>query len=281
MCFALESILHKTIDQRKLQLSKSGRCFMCTKLNHSSFSYPDKEEKCKWCNCTGHFAPMCAENLRKRPASDAGNSSSSKPGTFLQTFICQLITSDSKLISARGILDGGNDTSYIHEPLINRLSIPSQEEIMLSIQPYDSQKHVKISSCRFLIDLHNLNGDKRSYLFSTPFITDATQLAPPPHQASELLPIYLDYADPDLFNAHQRHVEILLGSDNYFKFVKLNRNRRLPNDLVPLNTFFGFIPAGSTNLIQCHNLSLTQAQYLLYYFLFVTASSYCLLPDLK
>lgn len=65
---------------------------------------------------------------------------------------------------------------------------------------------------------------------------------PPPQITALLLGNDRTYADPDLFTARQRRIELLIGSDQYYCLVK--KSIRFTDSSVLLDTLFGWIPAG-------------------------------------
>jgi hypothetical protein len=88
-------------------------------------------------------------------------------------------------------------------------------------------------------------GDRKNcVLFTSSCIVGDSSLAPPPEEASSLLPFGYEYADPDLFSPSRRPIEVLIGNNLRNLFVRLNRDKKLGEGLILKPTFFGWIPSG-------------------------------------
>ena len=104
----------------------------------------------------------------------------------------------------------------------------------------------------------SLRGYQRTCsLYTTKCVTGPTRSGPPSWTALDVLPHNLQYADPDLFLETQRPIEVLIGSNNYYRFVKVNQDKRLTDSLVLLNTHFGWVPAGEIPQSKVSNLPIS------------------------
>ena len=204
---------------------------------------------CCSCRTQGHVAPTCPKYIealasnKKKAAETNSRNGSSKPGTFLQTFACKVLLKGQETI-VRGILDGGSDVSYILEDVLHQLGVGVNPNTVLSVQKFGSSKRTATITELISVALGNFRDQQRTCsLFSTKCITGALCLGLPPDIASEALPDNFQFAD-HLFSEEQHPIEILIGGDNYYRFVKLNKHKKLTDSLLLLNTLFGWIPAG-------------------------------------
>ena len=143
-----------------------------------------------------------------------------------------------------GVIDGGSDTSYIHNNILKRLNITSTSKITLAMSTFGSSDPTPTASSKIEIDVVCLGGRSiRCSFYSTDCIVGNSSLSPPAKEVSEILPAGFEYADSDLFRESRRPIEILIGNDLKNLFVRINQDKIIAEGLIIRPTVFRWIPS--------------------------------------
>jgi len=124
-------------------------------------------------------------------------SSTSKSGTYLETFITT-VTINGQSVMVRGVLDGGSNTPYVHINILNKLGIRPTNKFSLSVQSFGYSAPTS-TSCVEVVFTNTKGAQKQCSLLTVDDIVGNASLSPSCEEASYTLPYNFDYADPDLF----------------------------------------------------------------------------------
>lgn len=105
-----------TVETRKQKLKDLERCFICLAKDHLAMKLPMKKCQCTKCRNSGHHYALCDNQM--------------KEDTFLQTFTSSVGHTNTRLV-CRGVIDSGNDTSYIIIKLVQKLGATVDNSMIL------------------------------------------------------------------------------------------------------------------------------------------------------
>lgn len=243
-----------TSDARRQVLKDKHLCFKCLGAGHSKPSCP-QAAACSHCKKTDHNVALCYNYVNFLGAKKSSSSNDSQPpnkkykgkGIFLQTFTCYLFH-NQEYHELRGVLDSCADRSFINYDILqkHKLSGLSGQEIESSVCSFASDVPHSFASEKIVIRLFNTQRQHRLFEFcSTPIIAPSFQSAPPPAVCREVLPLNYSYADKFLFTLNRPPIDLLIGNDFYNLVVRSANTKVIGENLVILDTFFGYVPSGN------------------------------------
>ena len=217
--------------ERKEKLRQSGRCYICLSQQHVAKNC-NRRQRCKNCGYFHHVL-ICgadkktsSQNEDEKPAKTSiattVNEGKSKSGTVLlqmaKTFACN---DSGNKVPVKILFDLGSQRSYLTENLKERLGLTSKNSEVLYLNTFGTSKVAKHNCQKVSFQLETLDNDFVT-VSALSFPEICTPLAGPidisefPHLQGLML------ADrPDKLNDWEsEHIDILLGADQYFSFVK-------------------------------------------------------------
>ena len=265
--------------ERANHLKKQGRCFNCLK-NHLSRECRSRE-KCVRCRGKHHNA-LCrgerqgdrqagsnnraqggAGQQRQKPPAPARDGEESTPTNnlyagsgspvLLQTAVVKVFKPDSQSSHSkpiRAILDSGSQRSYLTQAVAHQLDLHSKREESLNIKTF-GEAQGSHQTCQ-VVDLAiqaNGGGTITMEALVVPIICDA--LANQPTKATKLKHPHLkglrlaDYHSKE----EQLPVDLLVGSDNYWKLVTGNV-RRGKTGPTAIQTRVGWVLSGNSEVLE-------------------------------
>jgi len=161
-----ECIMYKTIEERKQKLKDS--CFKCLKAGHKSTECRSNK-KCVYCGeINMHHRSLCqnkfvttttnvhlAEEMVEQREIESGNVFiAAGEMVMMQTDMTKVSnTSKGSSSSVRLLLDSGSQRSYISDSLAESLKLKAEEEEVIKIMTFESEKAKVIKSKVASIDL--------------------------------------------------------------------------------------------------------------------------------
>ncbi|GFR15039.1 integrase catalytic domain-containing protein [Trichonephila clavata] len=221
---------------------------LCRKNNCSS------NIKCGHCNSRSHIQAFCFEyhksvNLEKKEGSDAAvsNVAHTNSEIYLQTTAGQFIGRKGSSLIRRNILDGGSQITFLESKLARELNLPVVGQEMLTVHTFQSEKPTKhvYPKVRMRVKSLIINKEIEIEALETKQLSSAHISIPAKEVRERFESLGLELADvPVVLDKGAREIGLLVGSDNYWKFVGY-RIERLDESLVAVETIFGFCIHGS------------------------------------
>lgn len=254
---------HKTEDcalsvaDKKQSLLRQGRCFNCL-LKFHVVKKCIKEPACIKCK-RKHSQYICdklSETESETPKNETIVSSiaenrSSNRDILLQTATV-IVENRNKMSEALILFDLGSQRTFIESELANKLKLKIIGKETIRIFPFGSTEPQKEIINRVEVNLRNIHDPTKRISIEalcTKTISDAFIHSPGRKIRQTCLVNNMQLAD-DSFqdrDSSRRKVQILLGADVYWDIVS-GHVTRLPNSIVGMNSLFGWILSGSSNL---------------------------------
>jgi hypothetical protein len=144
------------------------------------------------------------------------------------------------------VLDGGSQSSFITENLIEDLRLRIIEHRELSVSAFESQS--VLSSQRRLVRF-KITGAWSNRTIPINAFESAHTLSPQPAVPQEVRTVApgrrIQLADPKTDSPEELPVEILIGGDSYWKIVKDSTPIRISESLVLIPSIFGWVLSGN------------------------------------
>ena len=264
------------IDERKGILKKYARCFACLNSNHRAFECRSKGV-CR--NCKGkHHTSICSTNTRNpNPAAGTSVHKSSTPlnasapswvgntgsGTSvaLQTALAK-VEGEKCESRVRVLFDTGSHTSFISAEAVNRIGLRAVRREALSIQAFGSTETKEKVRDVVEISLVSLNGRKKVkvHCFVVDEIASIANVHPEKVKTrySHIKDVYFS----DVCRNHDvLEINVLIGSDNFWKFQQNEVKRGGPDDPVAVKTVLGWVLSGPLQGKSLNSTSIVNVNY--------------------
>ena len=241
------------IGERIDKLKRANRCFLCLNRGHTS-SNCRKKGKVQCAKCRkSHHQSLCDESTNTiSPAATSSITSVRKidvhtPAfTYLQTARVWITGPTGLRRLTRCVLDGGSQSSFITDNLIEDLRLRIIEHRELNISTFESQS--ALSSHRRLVHF-NITGAWSNCTIPISAFESAQTLSPQPAVPQEVRTLAhgrrIQLADPKTDTMDELPVEILIGGDSYWKVVKDSSPIRISESLVLIPSIFGWVLSGN------------------------------------
>ncbi|GFR23821.1 integrase catalytic domain-containing protein [Trichonephila clavata] len=227
---------------------RERRCWLCLhklcRKNNCSSNI-----KCGHCNSRSHNQAFCFDyhksvNLEKKEGSEAvvSNVTHNNSEIYLQTAAGQFIGRKGSSLIRRIIFDGGSQRTFLESKLARELNLPVVGREMLTVHTFQSEKPTKHVYPKVRIRVKSLISNKEIVIeaLETKQLSSAHISIPAKEVRERFESLGLELADvPVVLDKGACEIGLLVGSDNYWKFVG-NRIERLDESLVAVETIFGF-----------------------------------------
>lgn len=239
-------------DKRRQILKDKNLCWLCLSPGHSKLECTQQPRGCSYCKKDDHNVALCyyfcktltpAKNAPARSTPPFKKQTKGK-GIFLQTFVCQIFH-NQEYHALRGVLDSCAHRSFINFDVLQKFKLSGQR-VDSAICSFASVVPQTFSSQKIIIRLFNKKKQFHVFEFcSTPTIAPSFESAPNPDVCRKVLPYNLDYADDFLFQYFRPDIDLLIGNDFYNLVVRSQNTKVINDNLILLDTFFGYIPSGN------------------------------------
>lgn len=255
---------------RKDIIIKEKRCFCCFKIGHSS-KICRTNIKCFNCKEGRHHVAICLKNEKNNSSEKHDNSTESNKNNdegerfsgvagssetghvFLQTAKAN-VSSEQKTSKMRILFDLGSQVSYITPKAAKILNLKPVDQKQICIKSFNENSVNKVldvmnftvngKNCNVPVTAlcneicHPLKNQNQNYISEIPEFSS------------------LDFADSNTDDS-PLIVDILIGADNYWKFVNDKAVRCPKGTLVAVSTKLGYILSGSSskNPLKSHSLT--------------------------
>ena len=231
------------VQARKDMLKKANRCFMCLKTDHISRNC-QKTKPCFYCKKL-HNSAICSEKTN-RGTKAATNYAANISSVFLQTAEIEIENPENKKqVKIKCLLDPGAQMSFLTDRVKNALNLkPISEENSL-VNVFLSKKYEKMKSDKVSINLkRNSKNDFNMEILCKPFICLPIANQPIEHAQKN----YEFLKDLNLADSKTMgEIDLLIGSDFYWSLVTGKIKRGKEEDLVAIETDFGWVLNGPIN----------------------------------
>ena len=260
-CWNLTKI---SVAERKDKIRAAGLCYRCIGKGHLANRC---REKCARCNGNHHLLLCTGNSPNREPVkqtdvkqTDTKQTSSTSSGSVSHTGVSnasvntrQRVLLQSARVTARGqrgfteatvLFDTGSDRSYVSSELVNKINPEWVGSQQVAYAAFGCNKPGK-SALRnvFQVHLQGSNGAGQS-LFATEVPVICTPIFRPEVQ-HEVLESLGDFSWADNYETgEQVKVDILIGMDSYWKFMKPTVVS-IPDGLSAQETVFGWVVSGS------------------------------------
>ena len=260
---------YATVADRKEQLNKQRRCYLCLSRRHTQAEC-DSTRKCAHCQMTGrHHRSLCPTKFgRPGPATTpkpsvmhhaeaaAQPSTRTEPATLaagreavrMQTAIAQVVNprQPDSSVTARILFDSGSYRTYITQTLADKLQLRQSKLDMLHLATFwnDVVQHVSARSADLTVHLTDATMQQVTATV-IPTITGNIATAPLSFDVRASLPADIQLADDDTATQPQA-IDILVGNDYFHDFI-LPERRQLRPGLYAVRTRLGWIVSGRTS----------------------------------
>ncbi|XP_055906898.1 uncharacterized protein LOC129942111 [Eupeodes corollae] len=280
VCFFCKSVQHSTkecssshtVAEKKHMLKEDGRCFRCTMKGHTARFCKARGLYCKKCK-NKHPSSLCnsekASSVSEVELKSKENSKSvamlnptinlsvpdisisrqnTKSYVFLQTARSLLAANSS--LSARNnlfvrlIIDGGSQRTYVKEAVVNKLNLPIEGFVNLSIIPFGQDKISCANKMKIVkIVLKSQFGERSVEVMAVVVPEICLDVLVAPESKSPQLDGFC-LADSNLCEREQEDgLSVLVGADYYWKVVT-GRYKRITSLLTAVDTIFGWTLQG-------------------------------------
>ena len=265
------------IDERKGILKKYARCFACLNSNHRAFECRSKGV-CR--SCKGkHHTSICHNNQRnlKPAAGDSVHKSNtplnaSAPSWVGNTGSGTSVALQTALAKVKGekcgsrvrvLFDTGSHTSFISAEAVDRIGLRPVRREALSIQAFGSTE-VK-ERVRDVVEVSLVSLYERKSVNIHCFVVDeiASITNVHPEKVKKSYPHIKDVFFSDVCrNEDVLDINVLIGSDNFWRFQKHEVKRGGPNDPVAVKTVLGWVLSGPLQGKSLNSTSFVNVNYL-------------------
>jgi len=153
------------------------------------------------------------------------------------------------------VLDGGSQSSFITDTLIDDLKLRIIEHRELNVSAFESQS--ALPSHRRLVPLISRGLFQTALSQSAP--SRAHTLSPQPAVPQEVRTIAHDrriqLADPKTDSIGELPVEILIGGDSYWKIVNDSSPMRISESLMLISSIIGWVLSGNRSGARVNSLT--------------------------
>ena len=266
---------YATLADRKEQLNKKRRCYLCLSRRHTQAEC-DSARKCAHCQRTGrHHRSLCPTKFGQtgtpttqkpsvthhaeaaaQPSTCTERPTHTEPATLtvgwevvhMQTVIAQVVNPrhPDSTVTAHILFDSGSYRTYITQTLADKLQLRQSNPDMLHLATFgnDAVQHISARSADLAVHLAD---DTTQQVTATviPTITGNITTAPLSSKLRASLPADIQLADDDTTTQPQA-IDILVGND-YFQDFILPERRQLRPGLYAVRTRLGWIVSGRTS----------------------------------
>lgn len=253
------------VKKRQEIVRQNRICFKCLKSGHMKKDCRSRVKcyKCKMEN--SHPTALCNrdERLYNSNPEDEGSRDPNKEGeskvgcfiksntsTLLQTANALAFKKNDQFCAVKLLLDSGAQQSFIDEKIAKKLNLKSIEKIKIKVSGFRSEKEEMINCDVYELYLSPLDNNKNKFtvqLVGVPKIcvNIKDQDLKSVINRNKLIK-ELKLADTS-FSSNEKQIDILLGADYYWGFVTGETKRFENEDLVAINTAFGWVLSGNTH----------------------------------
>ena len=258
---------YATVADRKEQLNKQRRCYLCLSRRHTQAEC-DSTRKCAHCQMTGrHHRSLCQTKFGRpghatipKPSVTHHAEAASQPSTRtepatlaagreavrMQTAIAQVAhpRQQQQTVTARILFDSGSYRTYITEALANKLQLHRRKPEQLQLATFGNAAvhHVTAHSADLTVHFSD-NTTQHITATVVPTITGSITTTPLDLHVQAALPPDIHLADHYLDSGQPQVIDLLVGNDYYLDIV-LPERRQLSPGLYALNTRLGWIISG-------------------------------------
>ncbi|GFR20411.1 DUF1758 domain-containing protein [Trichonephila clavata] len=168
---------------------------------------------------------------------------------YFQTAAGQFIGRKGSSLIRRIIYDGGSQRTFLESKLGRELNLPVVGQEILTVHTFQSERPTKHVYPKVRIRVKSLISNKEIEIeaLETKQLSSAQISIPAKEVRERFESLGLELADvPMVLDKGACEIGLLVGSDNYWKFVG-NRIERLDESLVAVETIFGFCIHGSVS----------------------------------
>ena len=248
-----------SLSERKSILAKNKRCFRCLKANHHAKECRTKNLSCEKCKGR-HVSLMCDPNWKPAEKSEDKKledkksennepkqnvnlfSKCDKIDVLLQTMRVKVFDRNKRCFSLRAILDGGSHLSFIKESVSKLLGLQIIGKQDINLNTFGSENSTRLSLRNIVLIKLFSQFNKNSVIIEAIEIPDICADVIGSPIKSTICAKYELADSPNNF-ASIEGIGLLVGANYYWRIVS-DEQERITEDLVAVNTKFGWTVHG-------------------------------------